>query len=57
MKFSFRDLFGKCGEIHSFLRVLSRLLKKSSMENFIFRAVIIHYISDNDVQPKLYNRN
>ena len=39
MKFSIKDFFSKCDQIHSFLRIWSHLLKKSLMENFIFRAV------------------
>ena len=38
-KFSFKDFFSKCDQIRSFLRIWSLLLKKSLMENFIFRAV------------------
>ena len=36
MKFSIKDFFNKCDQIHSFLRIWSHLLKKSLMENFIF---------------------
>ena len=39
MKFSIKDIFGKCDQINSFLRIWSRLLTKSLMENFIFCAV------------------
>ena len=39
MKFFFRDFFIKCYQICSFLRIWSHLLKKSLLENFIFRAV------------------
>ena len=39
MKFSIKDFFSICDQIHSFLRIWSHLLKKSSMENFIFCAV------------------
>ena len=39
MKFSFKDFFCKSDRIRSFLRIWSRLMKKSSMENFIFCAV------------------
>ena len=35
MKFSIEDFFGKCGQIRSFLRIWSNLLRKSLMENFI----------------------
>ena len=47
MKFSIKDFFSKCDQIRSFLRILPHLLKKSLMENFIFRAVEpIHYHYD-----------
>ena len=36
MKFSIKDLFSKCDQICSFLRIWSDLLKKSLIENFIF---------------------
>ena len=39
MKFSIKDFFGKCDQIHKKLRIWSHLLKKSLMENFIFCAV------------------
>ena len=39
IKFSIRDFFSKCDQISSFLRIWSHLLKKSHLENFIFRAV------------------
>ena len=39
MKFSSKDFFNKCDQIHSFLRIWSYLLKKSLMINFIFCAV------------------
>ena len=40
MKFSIKDLFNKCDQIRCFLQILSHLLKKSLMENFIFCAVL-----------------
>ena len=40
MKFSIKDFFSKCDQIHSFLRIWSHLLKTSLIENFIFFAVI-----------------
>ena len=40
MKFSIKDFFSKGDQIRSFLRIWSRLLKKSLMENFIFFTVI-----------------
>ena len=40
IKFSIRDFFSKCDQICGFLRIRSHLLKKSSMKNFIFCAVL-----------------
>ena len=40
MKFSIKDFFSKCDQIRSELRIRSRLLNKSLIENFIFCAVI-----------------
>ena len=37
MKFSIKDFFSKCDQIHSFLRIWSHLLKKSLMEGFLWR--------------------
>ena len=39
MKFSIKDFFSKCDQIHSFLRIWSHLMNKSLMENFIFCAI------------------
>ena len=39
MTFSIKDFFSKCNQILSFLRIWSRLLKKSLIENFIFCVV------------------
>ena len=41
IKFFIKDFFSECDQIRSFLRILSHLLKKSLMENFIFCAVRI----------------
>ena len=41
MKFSIKDFFSKCDQIRGKLRILSYLLKKSVMENFIFCAVVM----------------
>ena len=35
------DFFSKCDQIRSFLRIWSYLMKKTLMENFIFRAVCV----------------
>ena len=40
MKFSIKDLVGKCDQIRSFLRIWLHILKKSIMENFIFCTVL-----------------
>ena len=39
MKFSMKDFFSKCHQIHRKLRIWSHLLKKSLMKDFIFCAV------------------
>ena len=39
MKFSLKDFFSKCDQIHMKLRIWSYLLKKSFMKNFIFCGV------------------
>ena len=39
MKFFVKDFFSKCDQIRRKLRIWSHLLRKSLMENFIFRAV------------------
>ena len=39
MKFSIKDFFGKCDQIHSFVQIWSHLQKNSFMENFTFCAV------------------
>ena len=41
MKFFIKDFFSKCDQIRRKLRIWSHLLRKSLMENFIFRAVSI----------------
>ena len=42
MKFSIKDFFSKCDQIHKKLRIWSHLLKKSLIENFIFCAMVIN---------------
>ena len=41
MKFSIKDLLGKCDQILRKLWIWSHLLKKSLTENFIFCAVTL----------------
>ena len=43
MKFFIKDFFSKCDHIRSFLWIWSYFLKNSSIENFIFCAVIIAF--------------
>ena len=38
IKFSIKDVFSKCDQIWSFLRILSYLMKKSLRKNFVFCA-------------------
>ena len=45
MKFSIKDLFSKCDQICGKLRIWSYLLKKTLMENFIFRAVLLTIVA------------
>ena len=40
MKFFIKDFFSKCNQIGIFMRIWSRLLKKSLMKNFICFAVL-----------------
>ena len=41
MKFSVKDLFSKCDQIHRRLPIWSHLLKKFLKKNFIFCAVTV----------------
>ena len=45
MKFSIKDFFTKCDQIHRKQWICSYLLKKSLMENFIFCAVLMQKVS------------
>ena len=45
MMFFIRDFFSKCDQIRWKLQICSYLLKKSLIENFIFRAVILAFSS------------
>ena len=47
MKFSNKDFFSKCDLIRRKLRIWSRLLKKSLMENFFFLWVV-HLVNAED---------
>ena len=51
-KFSSKGFFSKCEVILSFLRIWSHLMKKFSMENFIFCAVYIHQVPTKHPQEK-----
>ena len=54
MKFSIKDFLSKYDQIQSFLRIWSHLLKKSSIENFIYCAVkasqSLNGKTDNDLE-------
>ena len=41
MKYSIKDFFSKCDEIRRKLRIWSRLLKQSLLDNFIFCVVFV----------------
>ena len=41
MKFPIKDFFSKCDQVCRKMQVLSHLLKKSVMENFIFVQCLI----------------
>ena len=45
MKLSINDFFSKCYQIRRKLRIWSRLLKKSIMENFIFLCSVLDFHS------------
>ena len=60
MKFSIKDFFSKCGQISCFLRILSNLLKKSLMENFIFCVLSEKYslfIPAENIRMTVFSRN
>ena len=54
MKFSIKDFLSKYDQIQSFLGIWSHLLKKSSIENFIYCAVkasqSLNGKTDNDLE-------
>ena len=52
MKFSIKDFFSQWDQICRKLRIWSHILKKSSMENFIFCAVISYamHVEDRPAQ-------
>ena len=49
-KFSIKDFFIRYDQIYRFLRILSHLLKKALMKNFIFCAMC-HIIMTNKITP------
>ena len=49
IKFTIKDFFSKCDQIRRKLRIWSHLLKKPSLENFIFCAILIWYIIKKDL--------
>ena len=50
MKFSIKDFFSKCDQIRRRMRIWSHLLKKSSMEKFIFLQYILKFVFVKVVQ-------
>ena len=57
MKFSIKDLFGKCDQIHRNLHIRSHLLRKSLMENFIFYAlkwVMANFFQEENSKLQFY---
>ena len=66
MKFSMKDFFSICGQIISFLRILSHLLKKSLMENnflcnakekYRFINTYMHIFEDRKFMSRLTTLN
>ena len=51
IKFSIKDFFSKCDQVNRKLRIWSQLLKKSLIENFVFRAVD-HALRIGEKKPK-----
>ena len=51
MKFPIKNFCSKCDQIRRKMQILSHLLKKSLMENFIFCVVSIHIINCYIKQP------
>ena len=49
MKFSIKDFFSKCDQIRGKLLLWSYLVKKSSMENFIFCIVVDFFVMESEV--------
>ena len=56
MKFSIKDFFGKCDQIHRKQRIRSHLLKKLLIENFIFCTVLEEEGSpEKGHSPRIFN--
>ena len=47
MKFSIKDFFSKCDQMHGKLRIWSHLLKKFLIENFILLCKVFQVRSKN----------
>ena len=57
MKFSIKDLFSKCDQIHRKLQIRSHLLRKSLMGNFIFCAlkwVMTYFFQEENSKLQYY---
>ena len=57
IEFSIKDFFSKCDQIRTNLWVLSYLLKKSLMENFIFYADFVTKFVLNALTGSLKKKN
>ena len=59
MKFSIKDSFSKCDQIHRKLRIWSHLLKESLIENFSFCAVQSNFeqILNDDNSVPIHRQN
>ena len=57
LKFSIKDFFIRCDQIHNIRRIWSHLLKKSLLENFIFCAVLVTPVHINFIliAHEIYN--
>ena len=55
LKFSIKDFFSRCDQIHSFAWIWSHLLKKSLIENFIFCKNSSQLLAINHFCKKLHH--
>ena len=55
MKFSVKDFFSKCEQIHKKLRICSHLLRKSLTRNFVFFISVFQYFSSDSLMRNFPN--